>query len=667
MATGTKRMQTAITAKPEPWATPAEPTSLHRAAAWFTLAATVGGGLLLWACFHPLALGTYLGWFALVPFLVLVRTQTEGLTRWAPLERLYEWRIGGALYWPWRGALFMLSGSRFRYTLAALCGLAFFVPALSWMRVADKSMVLAWLTLSLYCALYFVAALYGIRCLERWRLPLVVSAPLVWVSLEYVRCWALTGFPWYLLAHTQHDLLPMIQIADIAGVFGVSVIVVAVNAVLFDIAYQFPEVRRWFKQAELDAARTYSSVEVLNRGALGDCYFRRNLIVEGVAVVLVLVGVYSYGVYRLGEGFRPGPTVALLQSNLDQRLRESNDDRSAKTMTDHFVKLCVRASFNQNPRPDLLIWPETSYPRAWVEVSRDLPPAQIPDLWRDEEIAARAALSDLSGKYTRIPHLLGMNTHYLDAQGKHRRYNSALFLHPVGQPNGEVIGRIDGKYDKVHRVPFGEFLPLKDWLPFLQYLTPYEGDFGIQAGEKLTRFQLGKHRFGVLICYEDTDPFLARRYVEDSEAEPAVDFLVNISNDGWFAGSAEHEEHLAVSRFRAIECRRSMVRAVNMGISAVIDGNGRVLMPRRHPGLPASETPTVWILSEKMGRLQELPLSQWHEFKKTSGILRAMVPIDTRGSFYAATGDWLPIGCCLALLGAAGWTLARRWRSSRTA
>jgi apolipoprotein N-acyltransferase len=100
-----------------------------------------------------------------------------------------------------------------------------------------------------------------------------------------------------------------------------------------------------------------------------------------------------------------------------------------------------------------------------------------------------------------------------------------------------------------------------------------------------------------------------------------------------------------------------MVRAVNMGVSALIDGNGRVLKPKLHP----DTNPPVWVVEEDMlQRVPDLPVSEWHQFKKTAGILKATVPIDTRFSFYAATGDWLPIGCWLALLTGAAWSLARR-------
>lgn len=625
MAMGT--MATKTSAKPKAAPMPAAAPDAQARAAWYCLASAVGSGVLLWMCFQPLAWGTYLGWIALVPFLMLVRAQAR---------------------------------PRFVYLCALLCGIAFYVPVLQWMRVADKAMAAAWIALSIYCALYFPVALVCVRCLERWKLPLIVSVPLVWVAFEHMRCWALTGFPWYMLAHTQHDLLPMIQIADIGGIFLVSFVVVAVNAFLFDCIYQVPEIRQWFGQVELEPHRYYSNLEICNRGVLAECLFRRNLLLEGAALAAVLICTYSYGAYRLGQGqFKTGPTVCLLQSNLDQRLRESNDDRSAFTATQHFTDLCMRASFNHQPQPDLLIWPETSYPSGWYDTSPDFPIENAPTEWLRRETDIRTRLRTLA-QNTKVPHLIGINANHLDKNGKFQRFNRALFLNTFRDDKGKIDGRVEDKFDKVHRVPFGEFLPLGEWLPFLSVLTPYEGDFGIQAGEKLTRFKLGKYHFGVLLCYEDTDPFMARRYLDENDDTPGVDFLVNMSNDGWFDGSSEHEEHLAVCRFRSIECRRSMVRAVNMGVSAVIDGNGRVLKPKRHPDQPPDADPPVWILSEKLQRVEELPVSEWHQFKQKSGILKAAVPLDTRFSVYAMTGDLLPIGCWIVLVGGAGWALARR-------
>src|SRR5262249_38797935 len=139
-------------------------------------------------------------------------------------------------------------------------------------------------------------------------------------------------------------------------------------------------------------------------------------------------------------------------------------------------------------------------------------------------------------------------------------------------------GQAAGRYDKIHRVPWGEYVPLRDWLPFLNVFAPYDFDYSIAPGDGFPRFSLGKHRFGVVICYEDSDPSLARQYIGPEESESA-DFLINISNDGWFMGTSEHEEDLAICRFRAVECRRAVARSVNMGISALIDSNGRVRWP----------------------------------------------------------------------------------------
>jgi apolipoprotein N-acyltransferase len=512
-------------------------------------------------------------------------------------------------------------------------GLSFFGPALQWMRYADNLMVAAWAMLAFYCSLYFPAAIFMIRRLERWRLPLVVTVPLVWAALEYLRCFLMTGFSWYLLAHTQHDVLSMIQITDLGGVFLVSALVALVNAFLFEWVCQYPQVRRCFNLAETES---------------------RNLLPQGVVVAAFLIGTCGYGVYRLGQNeFQTGPTVCLLQSNLDVRIRNDaarpqNDGNSAKVVVEHFGALCRGAALHSSTKPDLLIWPETSFPRAWIEVSPQLPIEKVPMEWRDGEASIRDDLRLLAGTYTRMPHLLGINTHYLDENGDHRHYNSALLVNRAGN--------VDGRFDKMHRIPFGEYVPLKDWLPFLKALAPFDIDHGIREGEKFTRFPLDKFHFGVLICYEDTDPFLARHYATPNDDGPAVDFLVNMSNDGWFDGSSEHEEHLAVSRFRAIECRRSMVRAANMGISAVIDGNGRVLKPMPYLGTD----PPVWIVPDDPAMRAELPMSEWHQFKQVAGILQAAVPIDQRFSFYVLAGDWLPIGCWLFLFGAGGVALVRR-------
>jgi apolipoprotein N-acyltransferase len=349
----------------------------------------------------------------------------------------------------------------------------------------------------------------------------------------------------------------------------------------------------------------------------------------------LLLGALAYGSWRLSEDSQtPGPRLALLQGNVDQRLRilgtaEGEASLEARKHIDGHYGALVRLAGRGHP--DLVVWPETSLTQHWEEY-----PPGVPD--RDSQRQA----CDLAAE-AGSPVLLGVNSYVVDSDRKLRAYNSAVLV--------DAVGRWQGRYDKIHRVPFGEYIPVRSLMPWLNSLAPYDFDYSVHPGEAFTRFHLGRERrytFGVVICYEDTVPDMALPYGGGGPA-PA-DFLLNISNDGWFDGTSEHDQHLALCRFRAVECRRSVARAVNMGISAVIDSNGRVLRPR---GIDAPGVPDGMHLWEvPAGGGPELPVSGWGEFKKVAGVLFATVPVDHRSSLYARWGDWLPALCWL-LLG--GW------------
>src|SRR5262249_54443303 len=148
--------------------------------------------------------------------------------------------------------------------------------------------------------------------------------------------------------------------------------------------------------------------------------------------------------------------------------------------------------------------------------------------------------------------LMGLNSQVFEHDGKTRRYNSALLVEPTGKASA--------RYDKIHCVPFGEYVPFKDALPILSRLAPYDYEYSGSQGREFTRFPLSSqdgqrsYHFGVVICYEDTDPVVSRPY-GGGDGRPAADFVFNISNDGWFDGTSEHDQHLAICRFRAVECR----------------------------------------------------------------------------------------------------------------
>ena len=569
-------------AVPETRPVPAGAAGARSSRVFLPAAAT---GALLWASFFPLALGL-LAWVALVPFCLLVFARASG------------------------GRLFLAS---------LVGGLVFFVPALQWVRVAHPMMYLAWVGLALLCALYFPLALFLTRRLVlRGVLPLVAALPVVWTVLEFVRGTFLGGFAWYFLAHSQHDFLPVIQVADLTGVYGISFAVALVNAFLASAVLRSGAVRRFL--------RTDPAAPVPGE---------RGLRLAAVGTTLLLALVLGYGVYRLEhEPFEAGPRVALIQGNIPQAVRNARNDadqeearKAVGNMYKHHTDLANTAALRRPP-PELIIWPETSYPWTWVMRAPDAGGAQT-----EEEAAAWGALEgevrkDFAGmaRAWRAYVLLGLNSLESRPGGKTVKYNTALLIAPSGEP-------VD-VYHKMHRVPFGEYVPFKETLPFMRWFTPYDYEYGIEAGGSWTRFPVeddGRtYHFGVLICYEDSDPTLARSYVPWNEpdateaAERPVDFLVNIPNDGWFKGTSEHEEHLAISRFRAVESRRALVRAVNMGISAVIDGDGRVVA---------------------------LPGQTWADSKKREAVVIADVPIDRRRSVYALLGDWLPAACGLVLAG----------------
>jgi apolipoprotein N-acyltransferase len=552
---------------------------------WLAPLASAG---LLYLCFFPVA-WAWLVWAAMVPVLCLVRL--PGNPRWLKVA-------------------------------AYLGGLAFCLPAFQWFRVADPRMYVTWLALAFYIAVYWPLSIAALRLLDRrTRLPLVLTFPVVWVGFEYVR-WGVFGsfyslltgshqhdlpggFSWYYLGHSQHDFLEMIQVADFVGVYGVSFLVAAANALLFEALYRRDALRRLFCGPEAKPGAT-----------------PRGLLLQGLVVGTALLGTLGYGTWRLSEDtISLGPTVALLQGNVPQRVRNETigldrekRDQAQRKLLGHYSDLANRST---NYRPDLIVWPETSYPGLWLEVEPGSP--------KDES----RKLAQSIMRVLDTPVLLGMTAIVAETEGgRPKMYNSAI-----------LIGRDaawKGRYDKIHRVPFGEYTPFGSTL--LRPLIPYDNDFTVQPGLQHTRFGLGAYHFGVVICYEDTDPAMARPYV--APEVPPVDFLLNISNDGWFDGTSEHDQHLAICRFRAVETRRSIGRAVNMGISAIVDSNGRVLAP-------TANEQGDWIVPDNAG---SLPVSEWHRFKKVSAVLVGRMPIDSRGSLYAWLGDAFAVSCLGAMV-----------------
>lgn len=572
------------------------------------LLVTVAAAALLWGAFFPFDWGP-LAWIAPVPLLLLARVQQP--TRWM-------------------------------YRCVYLGGLAYWVPTLQWMRLGDPAMIPAWLALAGYLALYFPVALAFTRLATlRLGAPLAFAAPVVWVGLEYLRTHLMTGFGWYLLGHSQHDFTALVQISDVVGAYGVSFVVLLGAASLAECVPT-----PW-----LARLRLVPPVCDLAQGAVTPTPRRRALSVA--ASILLTVAAVGYGVSRRTHAdFPVGPRVALLQG--DFRSETKHDPSSYALVYERHAKELAYLAVQH--RPDVIVWPETMCPYTWFvkdpqlteEQLREQFPRMPIDTWTNPRADITLALRD-KAEMAGAAMIVGIGTAAATPSGP-RQYNSAILVEPQRG--------VTGRYDKLHRVPFGEYIPLRDWFPFLAGASSFAAEMGIDAGSEVDVFTWQGRRLLPLICFEDTVPHLVRNMLQTAAAAdpsvPPVDLLVNLTNDGWFRDSSEQEQHLITASFRCIESRTPMVRAVNTGISAVIDGDGLIREPAafidydRHPAL--QRDPNV----APRDTLRDPQTGRYH--KSLNAVLVADVPLDPRGSLYLVAGDWFAGGCLVLTLASLGWS-----------
>ena len=403
-----------------------------------------------------------------------------------------------------------------RFLLGYLCGVVFWWATIFWLVHVT---FIGTAVLILYLALYF--GIFGVLLPVRNPKPAFtfLLVPSAWVILEYVRSHLLTGFPWALLGYSQYLNLPVIQIADVTGVWGVSFLVMMGNAALYSvIGYRL--------------------------AASGERLAQRGIRNQGVATLLCILLAVLYGYHKLNRmphAKNPTPLkISVIQGNIPQDFKwtpQYND-----FIIKQYLTLTKKASVGI---PDLILWPEAALP-------------VVP-----EEEPAYYEMAVKSAQETRCNLLFGAVT-----KRDSLYYNSAILISPQGS--------MRARYDKIHLVPFGEYIPLRNTLPFLQTFVPI-GD--MTAGKEYTVFTpslklktLNPVHFSVLICFEDLFPELSRQFVKKG-----ADFLVNITNDAWYKKGPASMQHLQASVFRAVENRVQVVRAANTGISAFIDPSGKII------------------------------------------------------------------------------------------
>ncbi len=550
----------------KPEAKTAEPPRARRS--WLPdVLLILAAALLIWLSFPPANLGPA-AWIALVPLLIVVAR--------APLKRAL--------------------------LLTGLGGWLFFLVSLYWLWYVT---IAGWIALAFYCALYWPLAVWLLRVGHRNRIPFAFLAPVVFATLEFARANLFTGFPFILIGHTQTKFLPLIQIADITGVYGITFLLAMVNGLIADL--------------------------ILCRLRL-----RKPQIAAVASTIILVAAVCGYGVIRLDQLEKTDPPtrrIFLVQGNVPIHLKHSPTTEDHLASLQRHVDLSLRA---KGEAVDLLIWPETMVP-AVLNMSLDpeiLLRAQTTEGYENvgRLMAASAKAVRRVPVETGANMLVGAETQLfrpeaVKAEDRISRHNSAYLFSAEAQELG--------RYDKIHLVVFGEYTPLARVFPFLRGLRPAVMGPDLQPGAERQLFDLpdgtDPATFGVTICYEDSVADLFRRFVQDGS-----DFMVNITNDGWFRNSPELDIHFAICAMRAVENHVSIARCANTGISGFIAPTGQVL--------DVIQTPE--------GRRREI-----------EGTLMADLPVHSSPGFYTRFGDLFAWLCfILLLLSTAGPALHRRVR-----
>jgi apolipoprotein N-acyltransferase len=349
----------------------------------------------------------------------------------------------------------------------------------------------------LYLALYVGVFALAVSYFQSKGLQTYLTAPLVWVALEYGRGFLLSGFPWSFLAHSQQDFLPFIQIASITGTYFLSFLLVAFCAI---------------------------AAHVIKRRSVPWTFFGFTLFLFVVTIV--------FGINRLHVSEKGDLNAAIIQGNMPQDVKWDADFKNYTITTYRDL------SIKNGRAAALILWPETAMPFIF-----DRDPARQ----SVSEIPVAVSSSLLFGTIAR--------------DSADRYYNGAIAL----GKDGSVLGA----YNKVHLVPFGEFTPLREYLPFLANISVQIGEFFSGDSHKPIRTDTGS--LGVLICFEGVFPTITNETVRQG-----ANVLVNMTNDAWFGRSSAAYQHLGFYVFRAVETDRWVLRAANTGFSAIIDPQGHI-------------------------------------------------------------------------------------------
>ncbi|MDD2556846.1 MAG: apolipoprotein N-acyltransferase [Desulfuromonas sp.] len=427
--------------------------------------------------------------------------------------------------------IFMCEDKPWRRGLVA--GVCFFAPVLYWLNhvmvdyggLPVAGSIVLYLLLVVYLALFWGATCWcSARIVKHAPLQLWQVFPFVWIAFEFLRSKLLTGFPWGSIIYSQAALPILVQSADIGGMWLPMLILLLVNCVVAILLHSI-----WRKAA----AAPLGVLLVLAAGAFSlNAAYGIHAVERHAVERHAVVDAFATLAAESGEAAESVLSVALIQANIDQHQKWLSSNIA------HTVRLYTDMS-RQHPQADLIVWPESATPFFYQDGS-------------SYAVEVDAVAEDLGANI-----LFGSPAYVANSKG-FNYFNSAYLL----DANAELLGRTD----KVHLVPFGEYVPLGSLLDFVDKLATGVGDF--RPGT-LQLLPLHGRAAGVLICYESIFPELARVQVQ-----MGAQLLFNLTNDAWFGDTPAPHQHLQMARFRALENRRWLARCANTGVSTLIDPAG---------------------------------------------------------------------------------------------
>ena len=416
------------------------------------------------------------------------------------------------------------------FFIAVIFGVVFYTGIFWWMFDLSKYRVLHHAILGVYLTPLMGFFGWAVCIIARRLGPAAAfaAAPFIWISLEYIRSnFDFLSLPWGLLAHSQYQHPILIQISAITGAYGISFLIVLVNAAVAAILYPACLI---LKKHQPTADR-----QLTKMGTIA---------IAGTAFILLGLTV-SFGYFKTSRVV-PGKEikVSLIQGNIKQSKKW--DPKYGSAIMQTYAGLTQKAA---EEKPALIIWPETATPRSITENY---------GLYRQVKKIAQQAGSPL---------LLGsseLQKHKKNDHSDRKYFNSAFLIY--SKPVRKKVPR----YDKINLLPFSEYIPYKEKIPWSYLGIPDVGSY--LPGEEFTIFVLEDFRFGVTICWENIFPRVVRQFIQNG-----AQFIINITNEAWFGESAAPYQFLSMSVFRAVENSVTIVRCGNTGVSCIIDPCGRIV------------------------------------------------------------------------------------------